>query len=62
MIALEFLRPGDDRPLISNYSKANTSPLSSMELVRLRIRELAAENGWTLTEVSERSGVMVDLK
>ncbi|NJK65641.1 MAG: helix-turn-helix transcriptional regulator [Microcoleus sp. CSU_2_2] len=28
-----------------------------MGLVRLRIRELAAENGWTLTEVADRSGV-----
>ena len=25
--------------------------------MRLRIRELAAENGWTLTEVATRSGV-----
>jgi len=28
-----------------------------MGLVRLRIREFAAEKGWTLTELSERSGV-----
>ncbi|MEG4815566.1 helix-turn-helix transcriptional regulator [Microcoleus sp. K5-D4] len=28
-----------------------------MGLVRLRIQELAAENGWTLTEVATRSGV-----
>jgi transcriptional regulator with XRE-family HTH domain len=28
-----------------------------MGLVRWRIRELAAENGWTLTEVATRSGV-----
>jgi transcriptional regulator with XRE-family HTH domain len=28
-----------------------------MGLVRLRIKELAAEKGWTLTELSERSGV-----
>lgn len=28
-----------------------------MGLVRLRIRELAAEKGWTLKEVSDRSGV-----
>jgi transcriptional regulator with XRE-family HTH domain len=28
-----------------------------MGLVRLRIRELADERGWTLKEVSERSGV-----
>ncbi len=29
-----------------------------MGLVRLRIRELANEKGWTLKEVSERSGVV----
>ncbi len=29
-----------------------------MGLVRLKIRELAAEKGWTLKEVSDRSGVM----
>lgn len=28
-----------------------------MGLVRLRIREFAAEKGWTLKEVSERSGI-----
>jgi putative transcriptional regulator len=28
-----------------------------MGLVRLRIKEFAAEKGWTLTEVSKRSGV-----
>lgn len=28
-----------------------------MGLVRLRIRELAAEKGWTLKEVSVRSGI-----
>lgn len=28
-----------------------------MGLVRLRIREFAEERGWTLKEVSERSGV-----
>ncbi len=28
-----------------------------MGLVRLRIQELADQNGWTLTEVSKRSGV-----
>ncbi len=31
--------------------------LSSMGLVKLRIREFAGEHGWTLKEVSERSGV-----
>ena len=29
----------------------------SKGLVRLRIREFAAQNGWTLKEVSDRSGV-----
>jgi putative transcriptional regulator len=28
-----------------------------MGLVRLRVREFAAERGWTLKEVSDRSGV-----
>lgn len=31
--------------------------MSRGDLVRLRIRELAAKEGWTLKEVSERSGV-----
>ncbi len=29
-----------------------------MGLVRLKIRELAAQKGWTLKEVSDRSGVL----
>ncbi|MEQ8961996.1 MAG: helix-turn-helix transcriptional regulator, partial [Coleofasciculus sp. C2-GNP5-27] len=29
-----------------------------MGLVRLKIRELAQEKGWTLKEVSDRSGVI----
>ncbi|NJK69402.1 MAG: helix-turn-helix transcriptional regulator [Oscillatoriales cyanobacterium RU_3_3] len=29
-----------------------------MGLIRLRIREFAAEKGWTLKEVSDRSGVV----
>ncbi len=28
-----------------------------MGLIRLKVRELAAEKGWTLKEVSERSGI-----
>ncbi|KJH73020.1 helix-turn-helix domain-containing protein [Aliterella atlantica] len=28
-----------------------------MGLVRLRIREFASERGWTIEEVSERSGI-----
>jgi putative transcriptional regulator len=30
---------------------------SSMGLVRLKIREFAAEKGWTIKEVANRSGV-----
>jgi putative transcriptional regulator len=29
-----------------------------MDLVRLKVREFAAEKGWMLKEVSERSGVI----
>ena len=29
-----------------------------MGLVRLKVRELAAEKGWTFKEVAERSGVI----
>ncbi|HEY9872248.1 MAG TPA: helix-turn-helix transcriptional regulator [Candidatus Obscuribacterales bacterium] len=32
--------------------------LSSMGLVRVKVRELAQEKGWTLKEVSDRSGVI----
>ena len=28
-----------------------------MELIRLRVRELADEKGWTLKEVSNRTGI-----
>ncbi len=31
--------------------------MSRTELIRLRIREFAARENWTLTEVAERSGV-----
>ena len=31
--------------------------MSSMGLVKLRIKEFAGEKGWTLKEVSDRSGV-----
>jgi len=31
--------------------------MSRTELIRLRIREFAAREGWTLKELSERSGV-----
>jgi len=31
--------------------------MSRTELVRLRIKEFAAREGWTLKELSERSGV-----
>jgi putative transcriptional regulator len=29
-----------------------------MGIIRLKIRELAAEKGWTIKEVSDRSGVV----
>ncbi len=32
--------------------------MSRMGLVRVKVRELAAEKGWTFKEVSERSGVI----
>ncbi len=32
--------------------------LSRMGLVRVKVRELAEEKGWTLKEVSDRSGVI----
>lgn len=32
--------------------------MSSMGLIRLKVRELAAEKGWTFKEVAERSGVI----
>jgi DNA-binding Xre family transcriptional regulator len=41
-----------------DYHKVHLHPSSSMGLVRLKIREMAAEKGWTLKEVSERSGVI----
>ncbi len=40
------------------YPKVQLHRKSSMGLVRLKIRELAAEKGWTLKEVADRSGVM----
>ncbi len=35
-----------------------THHASRMGLIRLNIRELAQEKGWTLKEVSDRSGVI----
>ena len=32
-----------------------------MGLIKLRVREFAAEKGWTLKEVSERSGVVYSI-
>jgi transcriptional regulator with XRE-family HTH domain len=37
--------------------KTNIGLLSIMGLVRLRIKEFASKKGWTLKEVSDRSGV-----
>ena len=40
------------------YSDANASLVKCrMGLIRIRVRELADEKGWTLKEVSERSGI-----
>jgi DNA-binding Xre family transcriptional regulator len=58
-IALKFSRLWGDRsytPILIKYAIAY-SVKDKMGLVRLRIRELAAEKGWTLKEVAERSGV-----
>ena len=41
-----------------SYDMTQFHQLSSMGLVRLKIRELAAQKGWTLKEVSDRSGVI----
>jgi putative transcriptional regulator len=41
-----------------SYDMTQLHQLSSMGLVRLKIRELAAQKGWTLKEVSDRSGVI----
>ena len=35
----------------------NLNSMSRSELIKLRIREFAAKEGWTLKELSERSGV-----
>jgi len=40
-----------------NYFSLKLNSMSRNELIRLRIREFAAREGWTLKEVSERSGV-----
>ena len=40
------------------YQRMPTHYWSSMGLVRLRIRELAEEKGWTLKEVADRSGIV----
>jgi len=41
-----------------SYDMTQFHQLSCMGLVRLKIRELAAQKGWTLKEVSDRSGVI----
>nr|WP_242021996.1 helix-turn-helix transcriptional regulator [Trichocoleus sp. FACHB-90] len=54
-----FSLPDRGRSLLRfNYHKVHLHLASSMGLVRLKIREMAAEKGWTLKEVSERSGVI----
>lgn len=56
-IALSMYIEGGIPP--SHSLKGGTPPLSrsSMGLVRLKIRELAAKRGWTIKEVAHRSGV-----
>jgi putative transcriptional regulator len=45
---------------IAIYDKIikNWSSFLSMGLIRLRVREFAGEKGWTIKEVSDRSGVV----
>ncbi len=58
-IALEFYGQRGDRLLLIPSLKATIVAIVKcrMGLIRLRVRELAAEKGWTLKEVSERSGI-----
>ena len=55
-IALSWQDVGD-RFLSLQLFKPSIGLLSTMGLVRLRIREYASEKGWTIKEVSERSGI-----
>ncbi len=66
-----YLSFEDDRPLVFEAGGRSLFPISNIKrqqivicqvsmskgLVRLRIREFADQNGWTLKEVSDRSGV-----
>ena len=57
MIALQFRTPEGDRFHAIIILALHIYLLSTMGLVRLRIREFAAEKGWTIKEVADRSGV-----
>lgn len=46
-----------DRFIIEHNTTVKIRYLSSMGLVRLRIQEFADKEGWTIKEVSDRSGV-----
>ncbi len=58
-IALEFCRQRGDRLILMTSLKDTAVAIVKcrMGLIRLRVRELAGEKGWTLKEVSERSGI-----
>jgi predicted transcriptional regulator len=57
-IALQFSRQEGDRLLKLNLLKATVVAfVNRMGRIRLKVREFADEKGWTLKEVSERSGV-----
>ncbi len=44
-------------PIYIKHNSLNLNSMSRSELIKLRIREFAAKEGWTLKELSERSGV-----
>jgi putative transcriptional regulator len=46
------------RSLFTIKSLKTKSSFLSMGLIKLRVKEFAAEKGWTLKEVSDRSGVI----
>jgi DNA-binding Xre family transcriptional regulator len=58
-IALKFSRQRGDRLscIISLKATSVANVKLRMGLIRLRVRELAAEKGWTLKDVSDRAGI-----
>lgn len=56
-IALEFPRPRGDRMNNNSIKGCVHIHCQVMGRIRLKVRELATEKGWTLREVSNRSGV-----